>query len=94
LKVCDTRHDWAYRFGVICPARVVGAAIPPTKAKAVRARMLCWSVTMPVDPGGQTTGRAGRYHLIIVATLLAGTEPDGPPSQGRALNVPARTIMF
>ena len=59
--VRDNRHDSAYLFGAICPARAVGAAIvtPWVNSEAMTihlaeiakqvapAHMPCWSATAP-----------------------------------------------
>lgn len=39
--VCDTRYEWAYLFGAVCPARAVGAALvmPHANTDALNAHL-------------------------------------------------------
>src|SRR5471030_2073098 len=73
LMVRDNRHDSAYLFGAICPARAVGAAIvmPAANAEAMNEHLteistqvasgptLSWSATEPagIRPAGDCVYR-------------------------------------
>ena len=71
--VRDNRHDSAYLFGAICPARGVGAAIimPAANTEAMNEHLA--EISTQVMPGA---------HAVCSATAQAGTR------LGDELNVP------
>jgi hypothetical protein len=49
--VCDTRYEWAYLFGAVCPERAVGAGIvmPYANTEAMNEHLEC--IAKAVAPG-------------------------------------------
>ena len=82
--VRDNRHDSAYIFGAICPARAVGAAVlmPAANTEAMNEHLK--EISTQVSPGAHAVlvcdragwhqrgklGRAAQYQPVLAASLL------------------------
>jgi transposase len=90
LTVHDNRHDSAYIFGAICPARAVGAAVlmPAANAEAMNEHLK--EISTPdlsrrtyraglrrcrLASAGQAIGRAGQYQSVVVAPYSPELNP-------------------
>ena len=65
LMVRDNRHDLAYLFGAICPARAAGAAIIMPAANAEAMNEYLTEISTQVAPGAHAVvvcDRAGRHQ--------------------------------
>jgi hypothetical protein len=79
LMVRDNRHDSAYLFGAICPARGVGAAIimPAVSAEAMNEHLK--EVSAQVAPGA---------HAVLICDGAGWHQP------GKRLKVPANITLL
>src|SRR6202035_5942457 len=79
LMVRDNRHDSAYLFGAICPARAVGAAIimPAANAEAMNEHLT--EISVQVRPGA---------HAALIC------DGAGWHQRGKKLNVPANITLI
>jgi hypothetical protein len=79
LMVRDNRHDSAYIFGAICPARAVGAAVlmPAANTEAMNEHLN--EISTQVSAGA---------HAVLVC------DRAGWPQRGRQLVVPANITVL
>ena len=62
--VCDTRYEWAYLFGAVCPERKTGAAIVMPYANTEAMNLHLEEISKAVAPGA---------HAALVFDAPAGT---------------------
>jgi hypothetical protein len=92
-KPRDTRYEWAYIFGAICPARAAGAAIvmPYADTEAMNAHLKV--IAARIAPGAHGVvvldgaGWHGSKALVIPGNLTLITQPPFAPEVNPAENV-------
>jgi DDE superfamily endonuclease len=81
----DSRYQWAYLFGAVCPQRAAGVALVMPYANSEAMNLHLHEIGRAVAPGAQTIlvldgagWRAARqHHAAPSAALLTRTQPGG-----------------
>ncbi len=91
----DTRYEWAYIFGAVCPARAATAALvmPRTDTSAMNAHLI--EISKTVVPGAHAmlvmdgAGRHGSTALHIPDNITIVTLPPHAPELNPVENIRA-----
>lgn len=92
-KPRDTRYEWAYLFGAVCPARATGAALVMPYADAHAMNALLQEIAACVAPGAHAAlvldgaGWHGAKDLIIPPNLTLIIQPPHAPELNPVENV-------
>ena len=89
----DTRYEWAYLFGAVCPARAAGAAIvmPYANTKAMNRHLE--EISKAVSPGAHAVllldgaGWHGSEELAVPENITTITLPPYSPELNSIENV-------
>jgi hypothetical protein len=92
-KPRDTRYDWAYLFGAVCPERKIGAALvmPYADSQAMNAHLE--TIAKAVTPGSHGVivldGAAwhGSQMLVVPSNLTLFPQPPCAPEVNSVENV-------
>lgn len=92
-KPRDTRYEWAYIFGAVCPERATGTALvmPYADTPAMNAHLK--AIAAAVAPGGHAAvildgaGWHGSKELIIPANITPIIQPAHAPEVNPVENV-------
>ena len=91
--VRDTRYEWAYLFGAVCPARAVGAALVMPYANTEAMNLHLQEIAAAVAPGAHAVlvvdgaGWHGATALALPANLSIVTLPPYSPELNPVENV-------
>ena len=91
--VRDTRYEWAYLFGAVCPARAVGAALVMPYANTETMNLHLQEIATAVAPGAHAVlvvdgaGWHGATALALPANLSIVTLPPYSPELNPVENV-------
>lgn len=91
--VCDTRYEWAYLFGAVCPERKTGAAIVMPYANTEAMNRHLEEISKAVSPGAHAAlvldgaGWHGSEELKVPDNITAITLPPYSPELNPAENI-------
>jgi putative transposase len=91
--VCDTRYEWAYLFGAVCPERKVGAAIVMPYANTEAMNLHLEEISKAVSPGAHAAlvldgaGWHGSEELNVPDNITTITLPPYSPELNPAENI-------
>ena len=91
--VCDTRYEWAYLFGAVCPERKVGAAIVMPYANTEAMNLHLEEISKAVSPGAHAAlvldgaGWHGSEELAVPENITIITLPPYSPELNPAENI-------
>lgn len=91
--VCDTRYEWAYLFGAVCPERKVGAAIVMPYANTEAMNLHLEEISKAVSPGAHAAlvldgaGWHGSEELVVPENITIITLPPYSPELNPAENI-------
>jgi DDE superfamily endonuclease len=91
--VRDTRYEWAYLFGAVCPQRAAGAAIVMPYANTEAMNKHFEEISKAVSPGAHAVlvhdgaGWHGSGELAVPANITTITLPPYSPELNPAENV-------
>lgn len=91
--VRDTRYEWAYLFGAVCPARAVGAALVMPYANTEAMNLHLQEIAAAVAPGAHAVlvvdgaGWHSATALAVPANLSIITLPPYSPELNPVENV-------
>ena len=92
-KPRDTRYEWAYIFGAVCPARATGAAIVMPYADTEAMNQHLAVIAAHIAPGAHGVvvldgaGWHGSKDLVTPANLTLITQPPVAPEVNPVENV-------
>lgn len=92
-KPQDTRYDWAYIFGAVCPARATGAAIimPFANTEAMNQHLAVIAARVAPGAHGVVVLDGAGWHsskaLVTPPNLTLVTQPPFAPEVNPAENV-------
>lgn len=91
--VCDTRYEWAYLFGAICPGRKVGAALVMPYANTEAMNLHLEEISKTVAPGAHAAlvldgaGWHGSEELKVPENITLITLPPYSPELNPVENI-------
>ena len=89
----DTRYEWAYLFGAVCPARATGAALVLPYADTEAMNLHLAEIARTVAPGAHAVlvldgaGWHGGKDLVVPANISLLTLPPYAPELNPVENV-------
>jgi transposase len=91
--VCDTRYQWAYLFGAVCPARKLGAGLVMPYANTGAMNKHLEEIALAVSPGAHAVlvldqaGWHGSQKLNVPENITLLPLPPYSPELNPAENV-------
>jgi hypothetical protein len=91
--VRDTRYEWAYLFGAVCPARAAGAALVMPYANTEAMNLHFEEISKAVSPGAHAVlvldgaGWHGSEGLVVPENITTLTLPPYSPELNPVENV-------
>jgi len=89
----DTRYEWAYLFGAVCPERKTGAAIVMPYANTEAMNLHLQEISKAVSPGAHAAlvldgaGWHGSEELVVPENIATIALPPYSPELNRVENV-------
>jgi hypothetical protein len=91
--VCDTRYEWAYLFGAVCPKGAVGAGIVMPYANTEAMNKHLQEISKAISPGAHAAlvfdgaGWHGSEELVVPENITTITLPPYSPELNPTENV-------